>query len=234
MKTANRESLVQQMWKLVLGAYRGGQLEERLRPLADEKRIMKDVNHAKALLKSTLPKLLSRGEESQRLFQTEMNYLLLSLHDLAFQIGVLHEARAEQSVGGVRLADSEGLRKRLIRLAHANPELRAEILPLVVASKADWVKVFDGLRSGQTIKASFKAVMGSSDLLDGSLHEFKVGRKSVSKKHGVESVALEPVGRPKMGPGARIRLHKRTKADGTAMVTASTGDMGMSIVDLKV
>lgn len=229
--------------RAAIDALRTGMLRERDNPVGLAKiqklldgEVLYLAGNAKRLASGSTPKrtMTQQNAPAIRLMRSLLRLIRYYGHMLEAELeGGGRTASSDLREGLLRVAQDARLRERVIRLAHEKPELRDALLPLVMASQPAWVKIFDSLRSGQVIQAAFKSVMGRSDLFDGTLHDFKVGRKSVSKKHGVESVTLEPVGRPKMGPGARIRLHKRSKADGSATVSASTGDMGMTIVDLK-
>ena len=94
----------------------------------------------------------------------------------------------------------------------------------------DFGRVFDRLKSGQTVQVAVKSVMGRSSLFDGSFHEFKVGRRSHSKKYGVTSLAIHPVGESKpRGRGAQIKLMKRSNGN----VSVAIGNMGATLKGLK-
>lgn len=87
----------------------------------------------------------------------------------------------------------------------------------------DYAKIFDSLKPKQKIEAALTSIN------KGEPREYTVGRKSTSKKYGVVSIEITPVGQQPPGRGAKIKLRKRGNS-----VTAAHGDMGVRILSLKV
>ena len=98
-------------------------------------------------------------------------------------------------------------------------------------NERSFATTFDGLKTGQIIQASFRGVMGGN-----RKGEFKVGRRSVSKKYRSEAITLIPMkdGKEiKTGPFGRYRIRKeRSFADGSTFITGSIGDMGIELEEL--
>jgi len=101
---------------------------------------------------------------------------------------------------------------------------------------ADVAGVFDRLRKGQKIEVAVKSVMGTSPRTSGEWSEWIVGRRSRSRKHGVESVVLIPADDPGRRYDRRnaFRLVKRTDPrTGRVTVGAAQGDMGIALLGIK-
>jgi hypothetical protein len=98
----------------------------------------------------------------------------------------------------------------------------------------DVADVFDSLRKGQKIQVAFKSVMGMSELTSGSYNDWVVGRRTFSKKYNVEKVQLMPASRAgeKFDKRRDFQLWKRDR-DGKVSVSASQGDMGITLVGIK-
>jgi hypothetical protein len=92
----------------------------------------------------------------------------------------------------------------------------------------DWAAIFDSLRPGQSVWVAMTSVMGMSTRTDGTLQEWKVGRRSRSRKYGTEAITLMPLDGTKLPPHAAYRLRKRGDR-----VSASQGDMGLMLKALK-
>lgn len=128
---------------------------------------------------------------------------------------------------------SDTLKGKIVRLAHAHPEHRAELLGLLRSRRAstnpnDWPALFDSLRKGQLIQVAMTSVMGMSPLFDGNLHTWEVGRKSISKKWGVTTYMLnQPGERP---PDRRVAVTLRKRGD---RVSAAWGDMAVMLKELR-
>jgi len=101
----------------------------------------------------------------------------------------------------------------------------------VLAGKqaSDYAAIFDALRPGQSVYVAVKSVMGMSDVLNGKPMEWKVGRRSVSKKYGVETIPLLPLDGSKPHKMNQILLLKRGEK-----VSAALGNMWMELVSLKL
>lgn len=96
--------------------------------------------------------------------------------------------------------------------------------------KEEYVAIFDGLQYGGTVFAHLKGVMGGNT---GGLTEFKVGKKSHSKKYNVYSITLLPMDGSKPSQMSKYTLRKRKYAGEEPYVSAAIGDMGISIEALK-
>lgn len=114
-------------------------------------------------------------------------------------------------------------------LANSGHTDLASNLYAVIASEAEWTRIFDSLKPKQRILIAAKSFGMGGKLFDGQYHEWVVGRKSRSKKYGVEAITLLQPGQMKAGPAmGRIRLYKR---DGK--VSLAQGDMAMMLKGLK-
>jgi hypothetical protein len=98
------------------------------------------------------------------------------------------------------------------------------------SKKEEYVAIFDGLQYGGTVFAHLKGVMGGNT---GGLTEFKVGKKSHSKKYNVYSITLLPMDGSKPSQMYKYTLRKRKYAGEEPYVSAAVGDMGISIEALQ-
>jgi hypothetical protein len=89
-------------------------------------------------------------------------------------------------------------------------------------------EIFDSLKPKETILVAMKSVMGMSRVTDGNYHEWKVGRRSYSKKYGVTTITLLPMDGSKPNKFNRFALRKRRDK-----VSASHGDMGVMLIGVK-
>lgn len=106
------------------------------------------------------------------------------------------------------------------------------------AGQKDYVEVFDSLRPGQVIEVALKSVMGRGTMTDGNFHEWRVGRKSRSKKYNSETITLMPMDGSKPSKFNAFRLWKRSRrnhmtGEDTPGISASHGDMGIMIIGLQ-
>jgi len=99
----------------------------------------------------------------------------------------------------------------------------------------DFVDIFDSLRKGQRIQVAFKSVMGMGSLTNGTYNEWVVGRRSASKKYNVEKIQLMPASRAgeKFDRRRDFQLWKRENREGEMSVSASQGDMGITLIGIK-
>lgn len=90
--------------------------------------------------------------------------------------------------------------------------------------------LFDSLTTGTRVRVSF------SSCYSGGTIELKVGRRSHSKKHGVDSLTLSYLdGRKVEARMNRISLMKRKSYhSGEMMVTMALGDLGVSVKSFEV
>jgi hypothetical protein len=102
----------------------------------------------------------------------------------------------------------------------------------------DYVAIFDSLRPGQTIEVALTSVMGMGSATDGTFREWKVGRKSRSKKYNSEAITLMPMDGSKPNKFNAFRLWKRSRRDHRTGeekpgISASHGDMGIMIKGIR-
>lgn len=99
----------------------------------------------------------------------------------------------------------------------------------------DWVSIFDRLKKGQKIQVAFKSIMGFGGRGDGDYHEWIVGRKSAGRRHNFERISLIPPDDPNYKPDKRrdIMLWKKPDWEGNMAVSASFGDMAVTLVGIK-
>lgn len=117
---------------------------------------------------------------------------------------------------------TEKQRERLQKIAEA-AEVDAEYAKQnAVTHNDDVVKIFDRLKSKDTLWMSFTGVMS---MRTDDFQEFKVGRKSQSKKHGTTTISLMRPGQVKADPAPRrLALVKRK-----GVVMLVFGDMWMHL-----
>jgi hypothetical protein len=90
---------------------------------------------------------------------------------------------------------------------------------------ADLPALFDGLKSGQIVTIAFTSCMAHSKT-DGV--QFRVGRRSHSKKYNVTTIALRPADDTRKGP-AQFKLYKRSTG-----VTMAHGNMGVVLKSISL
>ncbi len=131
------------------------------------------------------------------------------------------------------------LRTDTIRLASTYPPgdpIRVALLSTLateaprVASEtpAAWAAIFDSLRPGQSVHIAMKSVMGRSDLTNGEYHEWKVGRRSTSKVHSVDTIPLIPLDGEKPNKFNQYALRKRGDK-----VSGAHGDMAVMLIGIR-
>jgi len=96
------------------------------------------------------------------------------------------------------------------------------------------VALFDSLRPKQKIAVAMKSVMGTSEMTDGSPHDWLVGRRARSKKYNSETITLMPVdGSWKPNKYNAFKIWKRNRPDGSASISASRGDMALMLQSIN-
>ena len=100
-------------------------------------------------------------------------------------------------------------------------------------TQPEMVKVFDKLKSKQSIWISSKSVMGMGPAASGGWMEFKVGRRSKAKKPRwwSEAVSLLPADGSKAHVMSKFKLWKSKEGDN---ISASQGDMGIMLKGIYV
>lgn len=90
-----------------------------------------------------------------------------------------------------------------------------------------YTRIFDSLKSKQTVWVSYSAVMSTASK---DFRPYTVGRRSHSKKYNVTSITLLPPGVKKPGRMMKTTLMKRANGN----VSLALGDMGTSLLGLYV
>ena len=93
-----------------------------------------------------------------------------------------------------------------------------------VTKREEYARVFDQLKSKQTLWVSYSAVMGTASK---AFRPYTVGRRSHSKKYNVTSITLLPPGVKKQGRFMKTQLRKRGE-----QVSIALGDMGAQLLGL--
>lgn len=93
------------------------------------------------------------------------------------------------------------------------------------------IKAFDGLRPGQKIKVTLKAVMGHGDSENGKPTEYIVGRRTKSRSS--QNVHLLPADGSKPHPMRKVTLYKRDDYSGNTFVSVALGDMGATLLAIE-
>jgi len=96
------------------------------------------------------------------------------------------------------------------------------------------VELFDSLRPKQKIAVALKSVMGTSEMTDGKPHDWLVGRRATQKRYNSQTITLMPVdGSWKPNKYNAFKIWKRTRPDGSVSISASRGDMGLTLVSIN-
>jgi len=120
-------------------------------------------------------------------------------------------------------------------MSHRLNTLVQEARYAVFESPERLVSLFDSLKPKQKISVAMTSVMGRGIYTDGHPHDWLVGRRGKSAKYGTETITLIPADDPtrKFSVHNAFRLWKRKDSDGDLFVTASHGDMGLSLKSIN-
>lgn len=108
-----------------------------------------------------------------------------------------------------------------------NEDEQAHAKAHAVTSTEGLSKVFDQLKSKQTVWMAYSAVMSRAGK---EYRPYTVGRRSHSKKYNVTSITLMPGKGTKKYRGMKFALRRR----GEGHVSVALGDMGATLIGLYV
>ena len=194
------------------------------------------LDHGKALSFKFPNRKSSRG-----------NYVKITLrpddtYDMEFSKIVKYDAKLVKKYSGIYADQLKSIFERQTGLRvslHESTESIEELLDEAVEVDAAYAKahavtnpdqyerVFDSLKSKQTVWVSYSAVMSMASK---EFRPYTVGRRSHSKKYNVSSITLLRPGQKSAGRVFQIKLMRR----GSGKVGIALGDMGASLLGLYV
>lgn len=95
----------------------------------------------------------------------------------------------------------------------------------------EWVELFDSLKKGDNVKIAWTAVMGMSRAESGQLLDWTV--HNVSKGNGYQAITLLHQDKSKPTKHNAYRLWRRIGNDGEPYISASMGDMALTLKSLQ-
>lgn len=127
-------------------------------------------------------------------------------------------------IEGVLKLEPKGLSERKLNEAEVDA---AHAKAHAVTSPEELSKLFDRLKSKQTVWMAYSAVMSTASK---DYRKYTIGRRSHSKKYNRSAITMLPFGQKKVGRFSKITLSRR----GEGTVGVALGDMAASLIGLYV